>query len=66
MNDLYVKKLNLLIDILDGDIHGKLDDCRRIERDIGEFQKRVTELKQEVNSIRDLKKDLEYLRGSDK
>ena len=66
MNDLYVKKLNLLIDILDGDIHGKLDDCQKIERDIVEFQKRATELKQEVNSMRDLKKDLEYLRGTDK
>ena len=66
MNDLYVKKLNLLIDLLDGDIRGRLDDCQRLERDIEEFQNRLTEIKQEVNSMRDLKKDLEYLRGSDK
>lgn len=66
MDDLYIQKLDLLIDILSGDIGEKLDACRRIERDIDEFQKRLTELKQEVNTMRDLKKDLEYLRGSEK
>lgn len=66
MTDLYIKKLNLLIDILDEDVRAKLDDCKRIERDINEFQKRLIELKKEVNSMRDLKKDLEYLRGSEK
>lgn len=66
MDNLYIKKLDMLIEILNKDVRAKLQDCQRIERDIEESQNMVIELKQEVNSMRDLKKDLEFLRGSEK